>query len=217
VKTALTLREHTFIGATTAQSCATFAVMEPLPTDEFIAPPVHASAHPSLLPREQPYLRIERTFIFADVTRFTAYTEAHGADRAAGLLTVFRHLTRTIASQRGVRVAKWLGDGAMLVGVDAPASIAFGAHLIAAFGHPLTSIRVGIATGEALLFEGDDYIGGPVNLAARLCAAADPGRILAACSPLDVPHWVHHEDHEPINLRGLGTVHNVLRLTAGDE
>lgn len=186
--------------------------MDSLSTDDFTAAPVHASAHPSLLPREQPYLRIERTFIFVDLTRFTAYTETHGADRAAGLLTVFRHLTRSIASQRGVRVAKWLGDGAMIVGVDAPASIAFGAHLITAFSHPRTAIRVGIATGEALLFEGDDYIGGPVNLAARLCAAADPGCVLAACSPLDVPHWVDWEDHEPITLRGLGTVHNVLRL-----
>ena len=29
-------------------------------------------------------------------------------------------------------------------------------------------------------FEGDDYIGEPDNLAANLCAAADPGEILAA-------------------------------------
>ncbi len=33
---------------------------------------------------------------------------------------------------------------------------------------PLT-VRAGIATGHALLFEGDDYIGSAVNMAARLC------------------------------------------------
>ena len=39
---------------------------------------------------------------------------------------------------------------------------------------PLTA-RVGMATGYALLFEGDDYIGSAVNLAARLCDAAGAG------------------------------------------
>ena len=39
-------------------------------------------------------------------------------------------------------------------------------------------MRIGIATGRALLFEGDDYIGSAVNLAARLCDAAGPGEVL---------------------------------------
>jgi class 3 adenylate cyclase len=35
-----------------------------------------------------------------------------------------------------------------------------------------------MAGGEVILFEGDDYIGSPVNLAARLCDGAHPGEVL---------------------------------------
>jgi class 3 adenylate cyclase len=179
---------------------------------EFTAMPDLAVEHPSLLPKEQPYLRIERTFIFVDLSGFTAYTRAEGADRAAAVLTYFRHGTRTIAAQRGVRVAKWLGDGAMLVGVEAGPSVALGAHLIAQLGSVGRSVRVGIATGTALLFEGDDYIGEPVNLASRLCTAARPGEVLAACARDDLPYWVTVAGTFSIALKGIGTVTDVLRL-----
>jgi adenylate cyclase len=179
---------------------------------EFTAMPDLAAEHPSLLPKEQPYLRIERTFIFVDLSGFTAYTRAHGADRAAAVLTYFRHETRSVAAQRGVRVAKWLGDGAMLVGVEAGPSVALGAHLIAQLGSVGSSVRVGIATGTALLFEGDDYIGEPVNLAARLCSAAHPGEVLAACARADLPYWVKVAGTHSIELKGIGTVTDVLRL-----
>jgi class 3 adenylate cyclase len=74
------------------------------------------------------------------------------------------------------------------------------------------SVRVGIATGTALLFEGDDYIGEPVNLAARLCSAAHPGEVLAACSRDDLPYWVTVAGTYSIELKGIGTVTDVLRL-----
>ena len=46
---------------------------------------------------------------------------AHGArgdERAVDVLTAFRALLRDICSRRGVRIAKWLGDGVMLVCVE---------------------------------------------------------------------------------------------------
>ena len=64
-----------------------------------------AAEHPSLLPKEQPYLRIERTFIFVDLSGFTAYTRAQGADRAAAVLTYFRHETRSVAARRNKKVS----------------------------------------------------------------------------------------------------------------
>ena len=42
---------------------------------------------------------------------------------------------------------------------------------------PLT-LRAGIATGYALLFEGDDYIGSAVNMASRLCDIAGAYEVL---------------------------------------
>ena len=37
-----------------------------------------------------------------------------------------------------------------------------------------------MASGAVILFEGDDYIGGAVNLAARLCDMAAPQEVLAS-------------------------------------
>jgi len=46
-------------------------------------------------------------------------------------------------------------------------------------------LRSGVACGEVILFEGDDYIGSPVNLAARLCDIAGPFEMLASADVAD--------------------------------
>ena len=73
-------------------------------------------------------------------------------------------------------------------------------------------MRVGVATGEALLFEGDDYIGEPVNLAAKLCAAAAPGEILADVVEDSLPQWVEMIGKTVVDIRGVGKVGGILRL-----
>src|SRR4029079_18516378 len=97
-------------------------------------------------------------------------------DAAGRILGTFRSLVREIASERGVRIAKWLGDGCMGVAIEEVNAVAVALdleHRAAEVCAPLT-LRVGMATGHALLFEGDDYIGSAVNMAAPLCDAAVP-------------------------------------------
>ena len=121
-------------------------------------------------------------FVFVDLSGFTNYTAAFGDDAAGRILSAFRTIVREVASERGVRIAKWLGDGCMIVAVDQADAIAFTLDLenrAAEVCAPLT-LRVGIATGYALLFEGDDYIGSAVNMAVppvrhrRCVRGADP-------------------------------------------
>ena len=50
--------------------------------------------------------RVERTFAFLDFSGFTAYTDREG-DAAA--YDVIRNFRNAVASERGVRMAKWLG------------------------------------------------------------------------------------------------------------
>lgn len=177
-----------------------------------LSPPVPiGTEHPSLLPRNGQLL-VERTFLFSDLSGFTAYTRRNGPHAAAAMLARFRHVTRQIAASRGVRVAKWLGDGAMLVGVEPMPAIALGAHLVAHHRSEEVAVRVGIASGTALLFEGDDYIGEPVNLAAKLCAAARPGEILADCTTDGLPDWVHAEAPMTVHVRGVGQIEGIHRL-----
>ncbi len=158
------------------------------------------------------YLMVKRTFGFLDMSGFTTLTRQRGPATAAELLTAFRRETRLIASLRGVRVAKWMGDGAMIVSPDPGRTIATGAHIIHHFRATYISVRVGLATGEALLFEGDDYIGEPVNLAFRLCEAAEAGEILADVREDALPTWVKKVGKTVVDVRGLGQVGNILRL-----
>lgn len=167
---------------------------------------------PAELPDGDAHLHVERTFVFADLAGFTHYTRENGPHEAVKLLGEFRRIARNVAAKRGVRVAKWLGDGVMIVGVDSTAAIAFGAHLIHHFSPTELNVRVGLASGIALLFEGDDYIGEPVNLAAKLCAAAQPDEILGACELADLPDWVNAESAVSVAIKDIGLIGDIHRL-----
>lgn len=158
------------------------------------------------------YMLVRRTFGFIDLSGFTAVTRQQGPAIAAELLTAFRRETRLVASLRGVRVSKWMGDGAMLVSPDPGRIIATGAHIIHHFKDTRISVRVGLASGDALLFEGDDYIGEPVNLAFRLCEIAEAGEILADVSEELLPEWVKVVGKAEVDIRGVGKVDDILRL-----
>ena len=124
--------------------------------------------------------RVERGFAFVDLCNFTAYTDDHGDRQAVALLAEFRAAVRAVVASHGVRIAKWLGDGAMLVGVENEPLVEAVVHLkkvvVAQGALPL---RAGMAAGPVILFEGDDYIGNAVNLAAHLCDLARAGQLLA--------------------------------------
>ncbi len=162
------------------------------------------------------WMRVPRTFAFVDLSGFTNYTAAFGDDAAGRLLGAFRSLTREIASERGVRIAKWLGDGCMIVSVDQEACIAFALELqqrSADVCAPL-QLRVGMASGHALLFEGDDYIGSAVNMAARLCDAAGPHEVLLPTMQIErLPQGVATASQRDLELRGFPGTINVVELS----
>jgi class 3 adenylate cyclase len=137
----------------------------------------------SIDPAPSPYeARVERSFAFIDLSGFTRFTDVEGDGAAVDVLTHFRSRVREIAARRGVRIAKWLGDGAMLVAVDAEPLTEAIVDMEHAFDSAPLALRAGLSSGPVILFEGDDYIGAAVNLAARLCAKADPGEVIAPAS-----------------------------------
>jgi class 3 adenylate cyclase len=126
-------------------------------------------------------MRVERAFAFVDLSGFTSFSDEYGDDESVRVLTMFRSAARQVATDFGVRIAKWLGDGAMFVAVDARqlvcAMLEF-ERIVDQMDLPL-EIHAGLAGGQVILLEGDDYTGGPVNLASRLADAAGPCEILA--------------------------------------
>lgn len=125
--------------------------------------------------------RVHRTFSFVDVSGFTTFTDREGDAAAVELLGRTRGNIRALASVYGVRIAKWLGDGAMLVGVDPEPVIEAVVCMVESEDESdqRLRLRAGVASGDVILFEGDDHIGQAVNLASRLSDLAGPGEVLA--------------------------------------
>src|SRR3546814_16788248 len=97
------------------------------------------------------------------------------------MLAQMRTTLRESAARRGVRVVKWLGDGAMLSStmIDAVAGLVVELDTRLAEIIPSLPVRAGMASGPVIMFEGDDYIGAPVTIAARLCDQAQTPEVLA--------------------------------------
>jgi adenylate cyclase len=156
---------------------------------------------------------VHRSFAFLDVCGFTKYTAKYGNHQAVRLLRTFRDITRVVASRRGVRIAKWLGDGVMLVGVDAGPVAATAVELSNRIDQEGISLRAGVASGSCLLFEGDDYIGRCVNLASRLSDAAGPGDVLADANTASLaPDWVDVGRPKAHRIHGFGKIEGISSL-----
>ena len=160
-------------------------------------------------------MRVPRSFSFVDLSGFTAFTDANGDEEAGRVLSEFRRAVRDVASRRGVRVAKWQGDGAMFVGVEPAPLVQAVLELeerLARDGSPL-GLRGGMTLGNVILFEGDDYIGSAVNLASRLCDSAEPHEILAGIELTPhVPPWAVAEPVVPVAVRGFSHRVPVMRV-----
>ena len=78
-------------------------------------------------------------------------------------------------------MGKWLGDGCMFVGTEVKPIVETVLDLSERMENAniVLPLRIGIAAGKVIVFEGDDFIGMAINLASRLCDAAAPGEILA--------------------------------------
>jgi class 3 adenylate cyclase len=164
-------------------------------------------------------MRVERCFAFLDLSGFTAFTERFGDERTVVVLASFRTRVREIAARRGVRVTKWLGDGAMLSSSDTEAVVAMVVELAARVpaAEPL-EIRAGLAQGAVIMFEGDDYIGRAANVASRLSDVAAPGQVLATREVASLaPRWVEAGDIRPYPAPGFDRPLEACDLQVGRD
>jgi class 3 adenylate cyclase len=160
-------------------------------------------------------MRVRRSFAFVDLCGFTGFTDRGGDEDAVRLLSHFRSVVRAVASDRGVRIAKWLGDGAMLVSVDTTPLV----EAICAIDRDLRSgpvslpLRAGMTAGDVILFEGDDHVGSAVNLASRLCDVAAAHEILVTADVVWArPEGVMAEAAGPLPIAGFARPVHVFRL-----
>ena len=122
---------------------------------------------------------------FADLSGFTALTQALTPAQLSELLNEFAGTVSDVVHADGGRVVKFIGDEVMWVS-SSPERLRHGggrSRRASQAREEGLQVRAGLAYGTVLAINGD-YFGNPVNLAARLVAAAsagtDPGHIRTA-------------------------------------
>jgi ABC-type transport system substrate-binding protein/class 3 adenylate cyclase len=125
-----------------------------------------------------------RTFLIADVRGYTRFTQERGDEAASVLAARFAHVVRDVVPEYDGELLELRGDEALCVFGSARqalrAAVALQRRLRTPDGDlsfPL-GVGIGLDSGEAVPTEGG-YRGGALNLAARLCATATGGEILA--------------------------------------
>jgi adenylate cyclase len=157
-------------------------------------------------------VRVDRSFSFVDLSGFTSFGDEFGDEESVRVLTEFRSAVRQVATEFGVRIAKWLGDGCMLVSVEPSqlvAAVCKLERLTRELDLPL-QLHAGMAGGGVILLEGDDYTGRCVNLAARLAGVARPSEILST------PELAHYAPPgtavEPAGMYTVAGLHDPVEV-----
>jgi len=120
--------------------------------------------------------------LFLDLVGFSAWALQAGDEAAVALLRDFGRITDGAVVERGGRVVKRLGDGAMAVFADAGAAVEAARHAcreVATMdvdGYE-PALRAGLHVGRPRHL-GGDYLGVAVNVAARVAEAAKAGEVL---------------------------------------
>jgi class 3 adenylate cyclase len=147
------------------------------------------------------------TFVFGDLVGWTTLMFEHGDARGAELALGFRRRATLLLRDHCACEVKGLGDGVMLRCEDPAQAIRLGLGLL---GYADAPVRVGMQTGPAVECDGDWY-GTTVNVAARLCAAAQGGEVLVG---EDTLRGAGPLDGIVYGVARLHRLHNVPRLVA---
>ncbi len=126
------------------------------------------------------------TILFTDMEGSTALTQRLGDAKAQEMLRTHNTIVRDAVKSQGGSEIKHTGDGIMASfssatrAIDCAAAIqhAFAAHNESSPEAPIR-VRIGLNAGEPVAEE-DDLFGTAVQLAARVCAKAEPEQVLVS-------------------------------------
>jgi class 3 adenylate cyclase len=127
-----------------------------------------------------------RSIMFTDIVGSTEMTSRHGDDAAIAMLGTHDLIVRTSINDHDGREVKHTGDGIMAAFNSAANAVKSACRIIGELnGHNSAGpefpviVRIGISAGEPVE-QASDLFGSTVQLAARLCAQAEPGQVLVS-------------------------------------
>lgn len=157
-------------------------------------------------PAGEPYVDSAfRTILFTDIVESTRLTQELGDRAAMNLLREHDAAVRSALARHGGKEVKHTGDGIMAAFDSAFLAASAATQIQRALQEDgdgeqqALRVRIGIAAGEPVT-ERDDLFGAAVQQAARLCACAQPGCIVASSAVRDLCRG------KPIRFTDLGRV-----------
>jgi adenylate cyclase len=156
---------------------------------------------------------------FVDLASSTEIGSSLSATDLAGAINDFNRASFDLATRRGVRIVKTIGDEVMFVALDATAVACTAIDLVRYFSRHevFTAARAGVATGDVLEQDGDCY-GPVVNRAARFVAAAPDGCVTADATTVEaIGPVLAVVELDAVEHRGIGTVPWFRLSSAVDE
>lgn len=124
--------------------------------------------------------------LFADIVDFSGLSARDEAE-ALRLVDVFQAATREAVGRYGGRIVKFLGDGVLVEFPSTGNAIGAASALLERLaqgadraGLERAELRIGVHAGDVAISEDGDVYGDGVNVTARLCEEAAPGRILVS-------------------------------------
>jgi len=137
-------------------------------------------------PDGEPYVETAfRTILFTDIAASTRLTQRLGDANAMVVLRTHDRIVRRSLAHHGGSEVKHTGDGLMASFRSVADAIRAAIEIQRALARAEAEtpgqvrVRIGMAAGEPVT-EGGDLFGATVQMAARLCARAEPGGILVS-------------------------------------
>lgn len=151
---------------------------------------------------------VHKTVVFTDLTGSTSVFETLGNARATQAVTQLTRWICDLFESRGGRVVKTLGDGVLAIFPDTQSAIDSTVEMQRIHQKKLSQqsaserlpIRVGVATGEVEIVDGDCF-GDAVNVASRLSDLSGPHEIWVDSSEFDFS-----TRHGGIQFRRMGPI-----------
>jgi class 3 adenylate cyclase len=151
------------------------------------------------------------TIMFTDIEASTAMTQSLGDAGAQNVLRKHNDIIRDSLAAHDGREIKHTGDGIMASFTTTSSALTCATAIQRAFAEhnerepaARVRVRIGLNAGEPVAEDGDLF-GTSVQLAARVCARAEPGQILAAnvVRELAAGKQFLFADHGDVLLRGF--------------
>ena len=145
---------------------------------------------------------IQRVFLIADLSGYTALTEAHGSISAAQIVKRYIEMVQEILD-KDTQLVERVGDEVIIVGNNAAHIIQIALKLKTKVEKELNfpNVHIGIHSGYVLEQDGN-YFGSAINITSRVASYARAGQILCTDAAFESV-----KDKQAIHYQQLGKVH----------